>query len=180
MRTKLLRQSAAGFTLIELIVVMVMVGVLFSIAAPGWLAFANRQRVNRVRDELLQELRRAQAVAAQTRRDQVFRINTAIDPPRVEVAAPDAPVGAQSRELGSGQIRPGTIQIQSTNNVQSITFDDRGNIVDDQGNVISSADIPENGIKFTVSLRSTPSVKSCAIVQTLLGATRSANGEQCD
>lgn len=180
MRSKLLKSSAAGFTLIELIVVMVMVGVLFSIAAPGWLAFANRQRVNNVRDELLQEIRRTQALAAQTRLDHEFRVNTTIDPPTVAVTTATAPAGSQERELGKGQIQEGMIQITSTDNTTQIRFDDRGNMVDPDGNALSEEDLPEDGLKFTVSLASNSNVKSCAIVQTLLGATRTANGDDCD
>ncbi|NJL20519.1 MAG: prepilin-type N-terminal cleavage/methylation domain-containing protein [Leptolyngbyaceae cyanobacterium SM1_3_5] len=127
MRKKLLRSSAAGFTLIELIAVMVMIGVLFSIAAPGWLAFANRQRVNSVRDELLQEIRRTQTLAAQTRLSQQFTVipGTADAPPKVQVARPSVTVGSQARELGSGQIEPGVIQIEFTNNIQWIEFDEK-------------------------------------------------------
>lgn len=169
MRTRLRRQSAAGFTLIELIVVMVMVGVLFSIAAPGWLAFANRQRVNSVRDEMLQEIRRSQAIAAQTRRNQIFTLNTEADPPTVQVE----PTDPQPRVLGKGQIQANMIELATTDEITEIEFDDKGNLVSDD-------DLPEEGLKFTVSLIDSPNVKSCAIVQTLLGATRTASGEQCD
>lgn len=169
MRTKLLRQSTAGFTIIELIVVMVMVGVLFSIAAPGWLAFANRQRVNNVRDEILQELRRTQAIAAQTRRNQTFNLNTAVDPPTVQIT----PADTQPTQLGKGQIDSNTIELNATNNTTQIEFDDRGAIVSDDP-------LPANGLQFTVSLTDSPNIKSCAIVQTLLGATRTGSGDQCD
>lgn len=175
MKTKLLKSSAAGFTLIELIVVMVMVGVLFSIAAPGWLAFANRQRVNSVRDELLQEIRRTQALAAQTRLNQEFTIipETANNLLSVQVAPPGTPIGSQARELGNGQIQRGMIQFQSTDNIRSIEFDDKGNMVSDTG-------LPAGGLKFTISVASNPNVRSCAIVQTLLGATRSGRGDECN
>ncbi|MBD2091366.1 type II secretion system protein [Microcoleus sp. FACHB-1515] len=176
MRTKLLKSSAAGFTLIELIVVMVMIGVLFSIAAPGWLAFANRQRVNSVRDELLQEIRRAQATAAQTRRDQQFTVipeNPPNVPWRVQVAPPGTSLGSQARDLGNGQVQGGVIRIEATNNIRSLVFDERGNLV-------TSEELPPDGLKFTVSLASNPNVRSCAIVQTLLGATRSGRGNECN
>ncbi|WP_293093788.1 prepilin-type N-terminal cleavage/methylation domain-containing protein [Moorena sp. SIO3I6] len=53
----------AGFTLLELIVVILLVGILSSIAAPSWLAFVNRQRVNKVNERVLSAIQEAQREA---------------------------------------------------------------------------------------------------------------------
>jgi len=46
-------QSDSGFSLVELIAVVMMVGILAAIALPGWSAFVNRQRVNKANDAVL-------------------------------------------------------------------------------------------------------------------------------
>lgn len=50
----------AGFTLIEVLVVVIMVGVLAAIVAPSWLAFVNTQQVNKANDVILGAVQEAQ------------------------------------------------------------------------------------------------------------------------
>lgn len=60
-------ESNSGFTLIELIVVVIIIAVLSAIAAPGWLAFVNRQRVNKVNDTVFSAIQQAQREAKRTK-----------------------------------------------------------------------------------------------------------------
>jgi len=57
------RHSKAGFTLIEVLVVTLMIGVMFAIAAPGWLGFTQQRRVNSVNDAVVRALQDAQTQA---------------------------------------------------------------------------------------------------------------------
>ena len=58
-----IKRRSQGFTLIEVLVVMVMVGVLTAIAAPAWSGFINSQRMNSSQTLVLQAIKTAQSEA---------------------------------------------------------------------------------------------------------------------
>src|SRR4028118_1231705 len=82
------RKSEGGFTILELIVIVLVLGILSAIAAPSWLAFINRQRVRTVNDRVLQTLRSAQSEAKRTKRDVTVTFKYDPNPPANPVADP--------------------------------------------------------------------------------------------
>ena len=63
-----LSQNTSGFTLIEILVVIALVGILSAIAAPSWLSFVARQRLNKANDTVLAALQEAQSLAKKNKR----------------------------------------------------------------------------------------------------------------
>ena len=55
--------KSLGFTLLEVLVVMIMVGILSAIAAPSWLGFVNNQRINASQTKIFQAIKVAQSDA---------------------------------------------------------------------------------------------------------------------
>ena len=60
-------QSVAGFTLLEMLAVIIMVGILSAIAVPSYLGLVNRQRLNVAQNQVLEIMRTAQTNAKRER-----------------------------------------------------------------------------------------------------------------
>ncbi|MBD1886114.1 prepilin-type N-terminal cleavage/methylation domain-containing protein [Microcoleus vaginatus] len=167
------RKGDQGFTLLEVLVIALIVGILSSIAAPSWEAFINRQRVRTVNDRVLQTLRTAQSEAKRTKSSVTVTFNydpnasPAIDPPTVTF-------NNITQELnGGGEIKPRTIALTvnkppaSTTPANSIVFDYQGNLT------------PDTTPFFVTVAPSGGGTKQCVIVQTLLGGMRTDEGTVC-
>jgi prepilin-type N-terminal cleavage/methylation domain-containing protein len=200
-------QSQSGFTLIEMLVLIVIIGVLFAIAAPSWLAFLSRQRVTTVRDDALQAIRIAQSEARKTRSPRVVQFNyasgSANDPARVvvgpagtvtpPVTCPPPVAGLQSRVLGSDGIQRGQVRLAIyggpgfNTQLNTIVFDDRGNVQcvrNATGGTSFSANDFGSGFMVTAynirpGTTNTVALRQCAIVSTILGGTYTTDGNTC-
>ena len=169
------RKGDNGFTLLEVLIIVLILGILSSIAAPSWLAFINRQRVRTVNDRVFQTLRTAQSEAKRTKRDVTIIFSALpVDPPTVTFDPPLPTGGSEQKLDGGGEIKPGTITLLTNVTtaggadlpLNSIIFDYQGNV----------KQFPPIG-RFVVSVSASPNgAKQCAIVETIIGGMRTAEG----
>jgi prepilin-type N-terminal cleavage/methylation domain-containing protein len=190
--SKKLPQSSQGFTLIELLVVIILVSILSAIAVPGWLSFANNQRVSAVRSQVTGTLRKAQAQAKQTKLSRSVYLDDAADPPRIAIV-PSAvpyvrykPAGGNGdidwQPLGQGEITTKTLKLATTGNANSITFDTYGTVVPSTATGAISATV---GVQVQVGMQNknnatiTDRPKRCVSVASALGALEEGTNADC-
>ena len=170
--------SEEAFTLTEVLVVVIIVAVLFGIAAPGWLGFMNRQRVNGAKTEVLQVLREAQKLAITKRGTYNVEIGTT---PEVSVFIGDGtnnltPLKTYSlgkRDGGESDVQLTTLPA-AAGNVVVFEFDGS---VRDFGTAINS---DESIYKVVVSPDDGTNPRSCVVINTLLGSMSEGSGDECD
>jgi prepilin-type N-terminal cleavage/methylation domain-containing protein len=201
-------QQDAGFSLLELIAVMVIIGILSAIAAPGWLAFVNRQELNKANEVVLAALQEAQREAKNKKLSYSvsFQKNTTTQNLEVAVYRTDAvtstwtwkplgaDVGANSKKLLLGTNLSGENTANTVDPLVSytlsaskkITFDYMGTLPNASFGtpIVPSTEPP--GLKIVVAVPSSAnstlasSVKRCVIVKTLLGSMITAKDGKCD
>jgi type II secretory pathway pseudopilin PulG len=170
------KSHSAGFTLLELLVIVVMVGVLAAIVAPSWLGFLNRQRVATVRSDLLQTIKQTQQDAIQRRQTVTVTIEEDEDVPTINTGI--------DRNLGENSgIKPGTISLDSyyidasgeKQERTQISFDYQGRLVHINGD---EEEVPPD-LPFIISVEG-GNAKQCVIMASLIGSIKTAKGTTCD
>jgi prepilin-type N-terminal cleavage/methylation domain-containing protein len=181
-------QSNSGFSLIELLVVVLMIGIFSAIAAPSWNAFTTRQRIKSVNTQLLQAIKTTQAEAKRNKSDYVLEFNTGDDPPTYNiykyVKPPELPDKQQPQSLSlDGAIKENMLKIYSQvqgTEMDKIPFNFNGGLDEDKlkEDKIEIKDTGKNtdGFSVVVYPKDSPNSRNCIIVQTILGATRTAQG----
>lgn len=156
-------RSSRGFTQIEILVVVVLVGLLAAIAIPTWQTFIEARRLNIAQDQVYRAMREAQSNATHAKLNwQVsFRevdevVQWAVHPATI------SPALAHWNNLDSHVRLDVETTLESLSGVRQIQFDYRGNVSK-----------PPFG-RITLSSQHGGKLKRCVYVSTILGAMRTA------
>jgi len=152
-----------GFTLLELLIIVAIVGILASLIAPGWSSLMQTQRLNAAQDMVYQAMRQAQGNATRHHltwqasfRDTNGMVEWAIHP------ASDSPTSALWRSLDE------TIRLDDETTLQSVSGGIRRVQFNHEGRVNGQLG------RLTLSGKMGGKTKRCVIVSTLLGVIRTA------
>jgi len=190
------KKRQGGFTLIEVLIVVLMIGVLSSIAAPGWLGFLGQQRVNRANDVVLRALQRTQSEARTRKLSYSFMIRMGSNgvPEIASFADTDgittptnwqslgADIGLSPKQVWAGTNFTGTNEASST--PTAVTTTPTGRIRFDHTGVLrSSAKSLASPLNITLGqFGSNPprtSTMRCVQITTLLGSMETRREDKC-
>jgi prepilin-type N-terminal cleavage/methylation domain-containing protein len=146
------RKSSSGFTLIEMLVTLIIVGVIAAIAAPNFLGLLNRNRVNEAAQQVEGALKEAQRQAMRKGKQCTININTTS-----KIISNPATNGCllSSRNLNN--------LIQLNSNITSIVFSGKGNI--------TGATPPA----IVVSMPNGSNSRKCVVLEGFFGTLRSGD-----
>ncbi len=159
------KTSSNGFTLLEVLVAIVAIGILAAYSVPSWLAFIDTRRLNDASDKVYLALRDAQRQAQKTKTTWQFSLRVkenivqwAVHPETLN------PNNAKWNNLDSNIVlnEETSLVLQKSTNLRQIQFDYKGTVKK-----------PPLG-KITLSSKYSNKVKRCVYVSTILGAVRTA------
>lgn len=157
---------AAGFTLIEGLIVVVIMGLLAAIAAPSWFGFLQQRKINVTQDMVYQALRATQADAMQQRHDRRFSIRERNG--RLEwVSHPETTLSSQA--------------VAWTPLVDGVVFADIDNTMLSSGGTYYVKFDMYGNVKaristVTFSTGGSTQTHRCVVVSTMIGAMRKGEG----
>lgn len=155
------RKYNYGFTLIEMIVTVIIVGVIATIASPNLLGLLNRNRVNESMRQIEGALKEAQKQAIRSGRSCSITIDTAN-----KIIANPTTAGVDGCLL-SNRILNDLVQLNSSR--ATITFSGKGNIS------INDADPNLLTPVLVVSIPNGTDKQSCVVIQNALGSVRTGD-----
>lgn len=160
--------NSSGFSQLELMIVVFIVGLLMAILAPTWLGLADGQALNHAQDGVFQAMRAAQKQAMMHRivTQASFRENNG----QIEMAVHSA--SALVNQISWNPISA-DVQIDSlnttlyqSNGIYRIQFNEKGGINSQLG-------------RLTLK-RGDRSIRRCVFSSTLLGVVRKATNQDCN
>lgn len=159
-------RSIAGITLPEILVVIVIVGVLMAILAPGWLGLQTNNLLKAAQDEVFQAMRQAQIQALNT--NQTWRAGFR-QAERVEWATfpASSSSGAYWQPLVSGvRIAPDETTLRQDSQMYFVEFNYKGHVTPPFG-------------RLSLAPNREDRKRRCVFVSTLLGVLRKAANGEC-
>ena len=140
---KQIQKSDRGFTLIELMVALIIVGVIAAIAAPNFIGLLNRIRVNNALEELLGAIRETQRLAMRHGK----RCWLDINPSTNILSSTDPKCLLNNRTINDNV----TIRTNFPGSMPNISFSHRGNTTR-MGTIVLSSNLTDTQKCFAVSL----------------------------
>lgn len=147
-----------GFTLIEMLVAIAIIGILMAIAAPGWNGFLANRNLNSAQDQFFQTIRQAQVQAIQTH--QTWQASFKEPNGIIQFAVhrqEDAPQIWQN-SIPRIHIDTGETTLPASSSVYRVQFNRTGEVNGQLGRLTLVADNSRS--------------KRCVVVSTLLGLLR--------
>lgn len=189
----------SGFTIVELALVMLIIGILSAIVAPGWLGFVNRQRLRNSTDRVYNAMQKAQNLAKRDKKTWQASFKNNGDTAqwafhRPDEVPPETQKGSQSDQTARDhwyeleeKIEIDTdadytnMEIEkddNNNDIYKIEFNYKGCPVgqDREQCTQTSLTFPQ---KLTLKNNNGDQTRRCVLVQTQLGAMRIAEGDEC-
>ena len=201
-------QQNAGFTLIEVLVVVLIIAVLAAIASPAWIGFVNRQQVNKANDAIFAALQEAQRQAKKTKRSYSvsFKMDSNVPkfaiysvPNLASATIPNSTSPIWQSLGGDLALQPGKVLLytnldattankKASNNVNYSALGSGTVTFDYMGILASKADNspPDTGLKVAVAIAnpnsstSAGNVRRCVFVVTLIGGMQTAKDNLCN
>ncbi len=172
--------SQAGFTLIEMLAVIIIVGILSAIAVPSWLSFVQTRRLNTAQDQVYRSIREAQSNAKKEKRawETCFRD----DGTKVLWSTRSVPISNVTTSCSNAT----NWQTLIGENANTIAIDTTNTTLDNSQTGYYRRQFEYNGStnppfrRITLIVRNEPSgIKRCVFVSTLLGALRTDKDNGC-